>query len=283
MDIAEFLHDCRAEWEGFDDHERLAEAAHPRDRRLAGLPARIEGWATENKLMLLNLAARHLEPGEVYVEIGCWRGLSLAGAAHGNEDAPIYACDDFSRMGASREELQQALLRHTDPGHVHFFDQDFRAFLERAPWRPAKVGAYCYGGGHSFQEQFAALELIHPHLADRALIIINDTNYLPVRRANRLFMRYNPGFELLCDVRVREYQDQSWWNGIQLIGYRKAGPQREAERGQVPLARYVAERVLWNRALCYGQRAFRLVAYGRRAMRNTLSRVGGRGPVGTEA
>ena len=285
MDVAGFLQDCRAEWRGFDDHGRLAGTKHPRDRRLAGLPAEIEGYATENKLMLLNLAARHLAPGEVYVEVGCWRGLSLAGTAAGNGEAPIYACDDFSRMGASREQLQEALLRHTEPGHVRFYDQDFREFLTAAPWQPAKVGAYFYDGAHTFQDQFAALELIRPHLADEALIVIDDTNDLPVRRANRLFLRYNPGFELLRDVRVREYQDQAWWNGVQLIRY--SAPRRQqtvGEAGQVPLARYIAERLLWNRAVYYGHRALRLATSGRRVLRHTMLRLlPGRGPVGTEA
>jgi hypothetical protein len=283
MDIAGFLRDCRAEWEWFDDHERLADTVHPRDRRLAGLPAEIEGYATENKLMLLNLAARHQAPGEVYVEVGCWRGLSLAGAAHGNGDVPIYACDDFSRLGASRDQLHDALDRHTEPGHVRFFDQDFREFMAAAPWRPARAGAYFYDGGHSFQDQFRALELIQPHLADEALIIVDDTNDLPVRRANQLFMRYNPGFELLADIRVRDYQDKAWWNGLQLIAYRADRLQPASSRA-VPLARYVAERLVWNRALFYGHRALRLVTHGRRALRHGLARMlPGRRPLRTEA
>jgi len=245
---------------------------HPRDRRLATLPLEIEGYATENKLMLLNLAAGHLEPDEVYVEVGCWRGLSLAGAAHENQDAPIYACDDFSRMGASRELLQEVLERHTEPGHVHFFDQDFRTFLKAAPWGTARVGAYFYDGGHSFQDQFAALELIQPHLAEQALIVVDDTNDLPVRRANRLFMRYNPGFDLLRDVRVKEYQDRAWWNGIQLIRYQKS-PAPAASPRPVPRARYLAERVLGNRAFFYAQRTARLLTRGRHIMRGTLGRT----------
>jgi hypothetical protein len=284
MDIAGFLRNCLAEWEGFDEHDRLAGTVHPRNRRLADLPAEIEGYATENKLMLLNLAARHLEPGEVYVEVGCWRGLSLAGAAHGNLDVPIYACDDFSRMGASRDRLHEALKRHTEPGHIRFFDQDFREFMAAAPWRPARVGAYFYDGGHSFRDQFSALELIRPHLADEALIIVDDTNDLPVRRANQLFIRYNPDFELLREIRVKEYQDQAWWNGIQLIRYRAAAAPSTRDARRVPLARYIAEWLLWNRALFYGQRATRLVVHGRRAVRNGLTRmVQGRRPQRTEA
>jgi hypothetical protein len=274
MDVDGFLHSCRAQWPSFDDAAALARAPHPRDRRLSLLPQQIEGYATENKLMLLNLAARHLEAGEVYVEVGCWKGLTLAGAAHENTHVPIYACDDFSRLGASREVLHEALDAHTADGHVSFHDQDFREFLQAAPWGDAKVGAYFYDGGHSFDMQFKALELIRPHLAADALVIIDDTNDLPVRRANRLFMRYNPEFELIADVRVTEYQDPAWWNGIQLIRYRAhAGRTAHA----LPLGRYVAERLLWNRAVFYTQRVSRLLTNGHRALRGTLGKLlGGR-------
>lgn len=270
MDVDGFLSDCRAQWPTFDDPERLAAAAHPADRRLAQLPGEIEGYATENKLMLLNLAARRLDPGEVYVEVGCWKGLTLAGAAEGNSDTPIYACDDFSRMGASRDLLSNAVDNHTADGQVRFHDQDFREFLQAAPWQPARVGAYFYDGGHSFHFQFQALELIRPWLADEALIIIDDTNDLPVRRANELFLRYNPQFELIRDVRVTEYQDPAWWNGVQLIRYRaEAGVAAES----VPAARYMAERMLWNRAVFYTQRIARLATNGHRAVRRTVGKM----------
>lgn len=271
MDVEGFLRSCRAQWPAFDDVEALARAPHPQDRRLSLLPQQIEGYATENKLMLLNLAVRHLEPGEVYVEVGCWKGLTLAGAAQDNAPAPIYGCDDFSRMGASREVLHEALRAHTADGHVRFHDQDFREFLAQAPWGDAKVGAYFYDGGHSFDQQFRALELIRPHLADDALIIIDDTNDLPVRRANRLFLRYNPEFVLLADVRVTEYQDPAWWNGVQLIRFRAGAPVR-TER-TLPVGRYLAERLLWNRAVFYTQRVSRLLTNGRRALRGTLGKM----------
>jgi protein O-GlcNAc transferase len=208
----------------------------------------------------------------VYVEVGCWKGLTLAGAAHGNPDTSIYACDDFSRTGASRDLLRNALENHTAPGQVRFYDQDFRVFLEQAPWRPARVGAYFYDGGHSFHFQFQALDLIRPHLADDALIIIDDTNDLPVRRANDLFLRYNPEFTLISDVRVKEYQDPAWWNGVQLIRYR-AGARTEAETRQLSAQRYLVERMIWNRVVFYTQRVSRLITNGHRATRRTLGRM----------
>ena len=102
MNFEAFLADCRAEWREFDDAASLARVPHPRDRALRPLLDAIPGMATENKLVLLNRAVRHLAPGEVYVEIGCWHGLSLAGALAGHPSAPAFACDDFSEFGGPR-------------------------------------------------------------------------------------------------------------------------------------------------------------------------------------
>src|SRR6266508_3330671 len=50
-------------------------APHPRDRRFRALLADVPGMATESKLALLSLAAAHLEPGEAYLEVDCFRLL----------------------------------------------------------------------------------------------------------------------------------------------------------------------------------------------------------------
>src|SRR2546430_2328592 len=142
MRFTAFLADCRKQWPAFDRSKQLEQARHPSDRRLAELPRQVEGMTVENLLMLLNLAAANLDPGEVYVEIGSWRGLTLSGAAAGNSAVPIYACDNFSQFGGDPERLAEALERHTAPGQVRFWNTDYREFLRRAPWCPARVGAF---------------------------------------------------------------------------------------------------------------------------------------------
>ena len=245
MDFAGFLNDCRQQWPSFDSPDELASASHPADRRLAELPRLIEGSATENKLMLLNLAARHLAPGEVYVEIGSWCGLSLAGAAHGNRKTPFYICDNFVRSWSSREALLETIRRHTAPGQVHFHDTDFREFLQVAPWRPARIGAYFYDAGHRFEEQFQALELVRSWLADDALVIVDDTNDAAARAANRLFATHSPGLELVRDIRTRCDCEPTWWNGVQIYRWRAtAEPSRP-----VSAAGFQARRLLYNHML----------------------------------
>jgi hypothetical protein len=76
VDFDAFLADCRAQWREFDDDAALARAPHPRDRH---------GYREQARAA----QPRGGAPGarEVYVEIGCWQGLSLAGAVAGHAAA----------------------------------------------------------------------------------------------------------------------------------------------------------------------------------------------------
>ncbi|HTW89179.1 MAG TPA: class I SAM-dependent methyltransferase [Candidatus Binataceae bacterium] len=243
MDFAAFLADCRAQWPEFDDPRRLARSIKPADRRLADYPKQIRGMATENKLMLLNLAVAHLGPHEVYVEVGCYRGLSLVCAAAGNARASIYACDNFSQFKGSSDQLRQTLAAHTPPGQVRFFDLEFREFLLHAPWRPAQIGVYFYDGGHSFADQYEGLKYALPSFANDALVIIDDTNKRNVRSANRLFAASVKGFEPVLDLRTPRNHSPTWWNGIQL--YRVRQPLRFAALDGTSIG-YEVRRFLWD-------------------------------------
>lgn len=275
MNVDAFLADCREQWPSFSEPRRLRRELHPRDRRLAGLPAQVPGAATENKLMLLNLAARHVAADEVYVEVGTWCGLSLAGAVAGNEHTRVYACDNFSRFWSSRETLHRTIERFAAPGQVRFMDMDFREFLRGAAWRPARVGAYFYDGGHSFPNQFDALRLMEPWLADDAVIVVDDTNDLQVRAANRLFQRHAPRLQLIADIRTGADCQPTWWNGIQVYRYRtSAGPAARP----VSRARWLASRALGNPAVFAVQRAVTAPRWWRHRRWNVL-KDGGDGAV----
>jgi precorrin-6B methylase 2 len=215
-----FIADGRRNWPGFDQPRKLAAARHPADRRLADVLAEVPGMATENKLLLLNLAVAHLAPNEVYVEVGCYKGASIVGAARGNGAAKIFACDNFSKFDGTEEILKRNLDRHAR-GQVAFFNMESREFLREAPWRPARIGAYFYDGGHSFADQFEGLQYALPSFSDDALIVIDDTNKREARAADALFARMVPGCELVMDLRTPRNHHPTWWNGIQVFRFRR--------------------------------------------------------------
>jgi protein O-GlcNAc transferase len=215
-----FIADCRRNWPNFDHRKQLAAARHPHDRRLADVLTEVHGMATENKLLLLNLAVAHLTPGEVYVEVGCYKGASIVGAARGNPAAKIFACDNFSKFDGTEEILRGNLELHAR-GQVEFFNLESREFLRSAPWRPARIGAYFYDGGHSFADQFEGLQYALPSFADDALIIIDDTNKQEARAADALFAKMVPGCELVLDLRTPRNHHPTWWNGVQVFRFRR--------------------------------------------------------------
>ena len=224
MRFDRFIQRCRAEWPEFGDSSRLEKSRHPATRDLSGVLTRVSGMATENKLKLLNCAVASLDAGEVYVEVGCYKGASLVGAAAGNPEPRIYACDNFSQFDGAAEALGTVLAQFTRPGQVEFHDLDFREFMALAPWHPAKIGAYFYDGGHSFADQYDGIRYALPHLADDSLIIIDDTNKRAARSADALIARQVPGFELILNLRTPKNHHPTWWNGIQVYRYRAQGP-----------------------------------------------------------
>jgi precorrin-6B methylase 2 len=220
LDFDAFIADGRRNWPDFDHPKKLAAARHPADRRVAGVLAEVPGMATENKLLLLNLAVAHLAPGEVYVEVGCYKGASIVGAARGNSAAKIFACDNYSKFDGTEEILTANLQRHA-PGQVEFHNLTSRDFLRAAPWLPARIGAYFFDGGHSFTDQFEGLQYALPSFADDALVIIDDTNKREARAADALFARMVPGFELVLDLRTPRNHHPTWWNGVQVFRFRR--------------------------------------------------------------
>lgn len=222
MKFDQFTARCFAEWPQFGDRRNLSRARHPSDRSLSEVLKEIPGMATENKLKLLNIAVECLAENEVYVEVGCYRGASLVGAALGHPDARLYACDNFSQFDGVAEKLGVTLARYTPPGQVSFFDSDFRVMMDTSPWDPRSIGAYFYDGGHSFRDQYEGLVYALPHLASDAIVIVDDTNKRAARAANALFARQVDHFDLVLDLRTRRNHSPTWWNGIQVYRYTRS-------------------------------------------------------------
>jgi hypothetical protein len=67
-----------------------------------------------------------------------------------------------------------------------------------------------------------------PHLAEYAVIVVDDSNYLHVRQANRDFLTLNPDYKLAFEaytpchprnMNADQLQEarSGWWNGVNII------------------------------------------------------------------
>lgn len=201
-------------------YDSLRRSRRPRNRRLSRLIGRIPGFATENKLMLLNFAASLLERGELYLEVGTWQGLSLIGAMWGNVDKEFFAIDNFSQFGNVRREFHANLTHWLPHARLKFLEGDCFSLLRRRQlFGGRKIGVYFYDGDHSYESQFRGLQCIQKHLSDSALLIIDDTAYQRVRDATSVFMSFHKGYRLLFDLRSEYDGEPRWWNGIQVYSY----------------------------------------------------------------
>jgi protein O-GlcNAc transferase len=203
MDAARFARELP---ELFDDFPR---SEHPRDRRFAPLLERIGGLARENNLALINLAASLLEPGESYVEVGSFKGLSLAAALDGNE-GDFVGIDSFEMGGGSRAQLDENL---GGSGYA-ILEGDAFALL---PQLDRRVGVYYYDAAHDYESQVRGLQLVEPHLVAGALMIVDDTDWEQVGRAMEGYLAQQPRARRLVAIDGKDRGQPWWWEGMQVL------------------------------------------------------------------
>jgi len=215
-------------------------APHPRDRRFRALLEDVPGMATESKLALLSLAAAHLEPGEAYLEVGSFKGLSLIGAMLGNQHAPFYAIENFLEFnldsGATRDELLGNLDRWVDRERLRLLEGDCFRLLRRERLLEPPVGVYFYDGAHGRLPHYLALGVAEPWLADRALVVVDDASWPMVARATERYLAAHPGYELLFDLAAEREEDPRWWNGLRVYAFRRLPGQAAGRRASPDVA-----------------------------------------------
>jgi predicted O-methyltransferase YrrM len=202
-------------------YDNLRDSLHPKNRKFENLCREVEGMATENKLMMLNFAASLLGPNEVYLEVGSWKGLSIIGAMLGNQHHRFYAIDDFSQFQGPKRDFQSNIQRYGLSESLRFIEGDCFEIFRTKFLGSQKIGVYFYDGNHSYYSQYHALKAIEPFLADNALLIIDDCSFPQVKAVNSIFYRFHPNIRLLFDIASEYNGEPRWWNGIQILTYRK--------------------------------------------------------------
>ena len=214
MDADRFVGALPSLWDDFPVSE------DPRDPRFAELLETVPGLTRANNLALLNLAAAQLPPDEAYVEVGSLRGTSLIAAMLGNAGKTFVAVDDFSMRDASRSELERNLERF-DVGPVTIVEGDaFEILRDGNELLPrGSVGVYYYDAAHTYEQQLDGLRLAEPYLAERSLLIVDDTDWDFVAEATRDFLRDEPRARLLVEIQGKAAGHPAWWEGVQVMAW----------------------------------------------------------------
>jgi predicted O-methyltransferase YrrM len=209
----------------FDDFPR---SEQPRGRRFDDIVEGVPNLARENNLALVNLAASLLAPGESYVEAGTFHGASLIAAMRGNE-GDFVAIDNFSfgaievagrkLPAASQESLEGNLARFGVTGAT-ILAGDTLDVLERGALGDRRVGVFYYDADHDHDATVRALQLIEPSLADKALLIVDDSDWERVGSATRDYLAQQPNAELVFEIGGREPGQPWWWEGMHVLAWR---------------------------------------------------------------
>jgi predicted O-methyltransferase YrrM len=199
----------------FDD---FPASEHPRGQRFDHLLEEIPGLARENNLALLNLAASMVGEGESYVEIGTHHGTSLIAAMVGNEDTDFVAVDNFSFSGGSRKRLDENLARF-GMERPTILEGDAFELIPGGALGDRSVAVYYYDNGHEYEQQLDGLRMIEPWLAERALLIVDDTDWDRVERATRAYLEEQPRARLLVWIPGKDKGYPAWWEGVQVLAW----------------------------------------------------------------
>jgi protein O-GlcNAc transferase len=176
----------------------------------------VGGLAKPNNLALVAAAASCLEPGESYVEIGSFKGASLIAASRA-WDGDVVAIDDFSMGEGSRERLERNLERFG--GHAEILEGDAFELLRGGALEGRRVGVYYYDAAHDYESQLEALRLIEPHLAERALLIVDDSDWERVDRAIADYLAMEPRARELVRLGGKDRGHPEWWEGVSVIAW----------------------------------------------------------------
>ena len=206
----------------------------PRDGRFADVAAKVPGFSTPAELAVLNLAARMLPPGEAYLEVGTFKGRSLAGALLDAPDRTYVAVENFQEFGMlaaeSRAELDATIAAYAGDRRLTLHDGDCFAVLARRGAVPEPVGVYFYDGAHTGLAHYLALGVAEPLLADEALVLVDDATWPRVAEATRRYVDRHPGWTVVRDIRAAADHDERWANGLLVLAYRRpaGAPRRVA-------------------------------------------------------
>jgi hypothetical protein len=108
--------------------------------------------------------------------------------------------------------------------------RDYFAKVHRAP-----IGFYLFDGPHTYEHQLDGLKLAEPFFAENCLIMVDDTNWEQVRRANLDFIKNSPNqYRMLLDVLTPKSGHPTFWNGEMV--FQMVGPNKLAKQAQSRVA-----------------------------------------------
>ncbi len=181
----------------------------------------VEGLSSPQVCNFLNRLVAAMDPGDTYLEIGTWKGLTLCSAAHGNVGKLCYACDKFRFWGKftgpgvlAKWSLYRNVDRYSKGGaQVRFFHTTSqKLFAQKLV--PPRVRVYFYDGDHSYEGTYHGVVAAAPLLTDSSILLMDDWNDPVIRKATYDGIR-DAGLTIEWERHLEGGHDTGgWWNGL---------------------------------------------------------------------
>ena len=198
--------------------EHIKNAISKVESRSSKLPSsisRIKGLSSWKIQIFLN---NLLElPNTNYLEIGVFSGSTFVSALYGNKVNKAYAIDNWSEFtNYFGEDAKTQFLNNTYKYKINNFtllEEDcFKLDLAKIK---NKINIYFYDGEHTEESQCNALKYYYPVLADTFIYLVDDFNYLCVRKGTKRGIS-----EMNLKIIYKRYlksnrrnNAEGWWNG----------------------------------------------------------------------
>jgi hypothetical protein len=156
---------------------------------------------------IINAAVRHMPAEEAFISSGIG-GFGLLAGMVGNKDKTCVGLEVGSRL-ARRKLFMAQFEAHRSERHA-FVDVDEETYFDRHP--DLRIGAYACEGSRA-----RSLASVEPHLADDAIIIIDNTNRAaPRRQALEFAADSERDWHVVVDKRTPGMHP-TLWNGIMVL------------------------------------------------------------------
>jgi len=151
-----------------------------------------------------------------YLEVGVLIGSSFISALYGNEHVHGVAIDNWSEFGGGKDEFHANLANFLPGVTPLVLEKDCFAVDTQSELTQGKVDIFVYDGGHSFEEQLAAIVHFWSCLADQSVIIIDDWNWDEVQVGTLEGLHtVHANVVLQREIRTEYNGDRDgYWNGM---------------------------------------------------------------------
>lgn len=158
--------------------------------------------------------------GDRYLEIGCYRGSTLISAMAGKSTASAFAIDNFSAFDAPREDFHKNLAAFKIEWLVRFLDGDCfsRSVIDQVP---EAADVYFYDGPHETLDQWRAVQMYLPKLANPCIYICDDYYQPQAQIAWRELLKsgmFTVAKQWILHAEgstdVSTEAGRGWWNGV---------------------------------------------------------------------